>query len=70
MFYRYKLFADIAHVIDLFKDRLLHIHINGLLNCDLKNAFIKVSRLLIPIYGASLASAFDFRDVFSQISSI
>ena len=60
MFYRCKLFGAQS-----VKGRIQHISISGqYLNCGLKNAFIKVLRLRIPIYGAMLLSAFNFRDAF------
>ena len=46
-----------------------HIHTNEQkLNYDLKNAFIKIRFLVVPICGASLVSAFSFCDAFCQIS--
>ena len=45
--------------------------LNGqLLNCDLKRAFIRIRFLVVPLYGASLASTFNFCDAFWQISSM
>ena len=47
------------------------MHTNGhQLNCDLKSAFIRIRVLVVPVYGESLGSVFNFCDAFWQISSM
>ena len=55
----------------MFKDLLQHIHTSEqYLNCDLKNAYIRIRFLVTPMYSVCLASAFNFQNVFWQVSSM